>query len=209
MKDYIKLGFALLAVTFIAGFVLSTAYEKTKPKIDEIQKNEEASARMDVLPEAIDFSTAELDESLEETTLLDNTVENRYWIGKNAQGEEVGIVIKIYAYGYDPAPIAAMAGLAEDGTVIGLKIIAQKETPGLGARIQEIGEEEGEPVVWFTRQFESLKAGTIEVVKGRVPEDVNGISAITAATITSKAVTEAVNKGYRLLSREKQMRGGE
>ena len=202
MKDFIKLGFALLAVTFIAGFVLNTAYVKTKPKSEEIQRSQEASARKEVLPDAVEFTPIKMQQTEEESVLIDNTVENRYWIGLNEKGEEVGFVIKIFAYGYDPSPITAMVGLKKDGTVIGLKIIAQKETPGLGARIQEVVEEDGQPVVWFTRQFENLKAGEIEVIKGKVSEEVNGISAITAATITSKAVTDAVNKGYQIIVKE-------
>jgi|MTBAKSStandDraft_2_1061841.scaffolds.fasta_scaffold02661_13 electron transport complex protein RnfG len=209
MKDFIKLGFALLAVTFIAGFVLHTAYEKTKPKIEEIQRSQEASARKEVLPEAVEFTAVRMQDDAKDSALIDNTVENRYWVGRDAEGEDVGLVIKIFAYGYDPSPVTAMAGLKTDGTVIGLKIIAQQETPGLGARIQEVAEVEGQPVVWFTRQFEGLKAGTIEVVKGKVSEGVNGISAITAATITSKAVTDAVNKGYLTVMRETMNREGE
>ncbi|HPE20824.1 MAG TPA: RnfABCDGE type electron transport complex subunit G [Candidatus Mcinerneyibacteriales bacterium] len=209
MKDFIKLGFALLAVTFIAGFVLNTAYEKTKPKIEEIQRSQEASARKEVLPEAVEFTPVKMQEDVKDSALIDSTVENRYWVGQNAEGEETGIVIKVFAYGYDPSPVTAMAGLKRDGTVIGLKIIAQTETPGLGARIQETVEVEGQPVVWFTRQFEGLKAGTIEVIKGKVSEGVNGISAITAATITSKAVTDAVNKGYLAVVRETMNREGE
>ena len=209
MKDFIKLGFALLAVTFIAGFVLHTAYEKTKPMIEEIQRSQEAAARKEVLPETAEFNPVKMQEDKEDSFLIDNTVENRYWVGLDKEGKETGFVIKIYAYGYDPMPIIAMAGLKKDGTLIGLKIIAQKETPGLGARIQETVEEAGAPVVWFTRQFQGLKAGAIEVIKGDVPEGVNGIAAITAATITSKAVTDAVNKGYLAISRESLKGEGE
>ncbi|HOO59665.1 MAG TPA: RnfABCDGE type electron transport complex subunit G [Candidatus Mcinerneyibacteriales bacterium] len=209
MKDFIKLGFALLAVTFIAGFVLHTAYEKTKPMIEEIQRSQEAAARKEVLPEAAEFNPVKMQEDKKDSLLIDNTVENRYWVGLDKEGKETGFVIKIYAYGYDPMPIIAMAGLKKDGTLIGLKIIAQKETPGLGARIQETVEEAGAPVVWFTRQFQGLKAGAIEVIKGDVPEGVNGIAAITAATITSKAVTDAVNKGYLAIARESLKGEGE
>jgi electron transport complex protein RnfG len=150
-----------------------------------------------------------MQEDKKDSLLIDNTVENRYWVGLDKEGKETGFVIKIYAYGYDPMPIIAMAGLKKDGTLIGLKIIAQKETPGLGARIQETVEEAGAPVVWFTRQFQGLKAGAIEVIKGDVPEGVNGIAAITAATITSKAVTDAVNKGYLAIARESLKGEGE
>ena len=69
--------------------------------------------------------------------------------------------------------------------VIGVKVISQNETAGLGANVTKDD---------FLAQFTQKMAG-IEVVKNK-PKD-NEIQALTGATITSKAITEAVNKALK------------
>lgn len=69
-------------------------------------------------------------------------------------------------------------GLDLDFKLTGMKIVEQGETPGLGARIEEL---------WFQDQFKGLSAEEIELTKygGKV-------DAITGATTTSKAVVDAI-----------------
>jgi electron transport complex protein RnfG len=64
--------------------------------------------------------------------------------------------------------------MTKDGTITAIKILNQNETPGLGARIIEPE---------FTRQFSNKDLSAL-----------NDIQAITGATISSRAVIEAVKK---------------
>jgi len=98
--------------------------------------------------------------------------------GYNKQGECVGKVIETVADGYGGA-IKLIIGVDPEGKVTGVKILSHSETPGLGAKIQE---------PWFTRQF----IGKTKADLGLKPE--GEIDAITAATISSRAVTDAVQK---------------
>ena len=75
-----------------------------------------------------------------------------------------------------------MTGLDEDGKITGLQILSIDETPGLGMNAKKES--------WLS-QFTG-KSGTLSVVKGSASES-EQIQAITSATITSKAVTSAVN----------------
>ena len=189
MKEILKLGLAMIVVTFFAGFVLDYVYRTTKPRIDMIKAAEEEKARIDVMPDADAFRELLLDPDAGATKIIDGVAENLYWAA-----EKNGDLI-----GYDASPIVVMLGLRQDAAVEGIKVIAQAETPGLGARCQETEKRDGVPVVWFAEQYKDLSAGTIDVVKKTVGDGENSISAITGATVTSKAITDGINKAALLL----------
>ena len=77
--------------------------------------------------------------------------------------------------------ISVMTGVDADGKVTGVNILSHAETAGLGAKAAEQS---------FRDRFVGLVSG-ITVSKDKAGE--NSIDAITGATITSRAMTEAVN----------------
>jgi len=182
MKKYLKLPIALLIVTFIAGFVLSYANKKTAPRIKKLQEQKEEKARKDVLPGADKFQAEKLNVN---STYIDNT----YWKAYDNQNNLIGYVAQVLKSGYS-STIKIMVGVDLDKNIEAIKILEQAETPGLGAKCEEN---------WFQKQFNNLKAGNIEVMKKEIPDGRNAIKAITAATITSQAVTDGINKGINVL----------
>ncbi|MCK5687014.1 FMN-binding protein [bacterium] len=70
--------------------------------------------------------------------------------------------------------------------LLGLQIIQQKETPGLGGRIEE---------KWFTDQFSgfSLKKGNPQIVIGRSKKTEMEIDGITGASMTCKFLQESLS----------------
>lgn len=113
-------------------------------------------------------------------------------------------------YGYS-SNIQSMVGMKSDGTITGVRIISQKETPGLGAKIVEVasgktiykaitqlfsGEKEEKKGIspYFTEQFKGLKLRRMNLSD-------SGIQAITGATISSKAVVDSIKtKGLEILN---------
>jgi len=108
--------------------------------------------------------------------------------------------------------IRVLVGCTPDYTVKAVRILSQSETPGLGERTREVktdrtiwqaaGEalglaegkssgEAGERRPWFQKQFSGLTLDELVVVKDPSGE---GVEAITGATVTSTAVTEAVKE---------------
>ena len=87
---------------------------------------------------------------------------------------------------------AILAVDAPVSRIVGLELVSQNETPGLGGRIGE---------AWFTAQFrgEALSGGRIRVRQGSGSGDAdpgNGeLDAVTGATLTSAAVERIVNAG--------------
>ena len=95
-----------------------------------------------------------------------------YTLYSNGDLEGYAYVASTPGYSGD---INIMVGLADKETVKGILIISQTETPGIGTRITETP---------FTSQFEGLAIDQVE----------SEIDTLTGATISSKAVIEAVSR---------------
>ncbi len=100
-----------------------------------------------------------------------------------AYKSENGFVVRLNANGFGGA-IDMMVGVNSDGTVTGISVISHSETASLGA---ECTRED------WRSQFVGT-AGDLEVTK-----DGGTIDALTGATVTSRAVTEAVNRAVEFV----------
>ncbi len=179
MRNVLKLGIILMMYSMFAGVSLALVNLKTMSLIEENKLKAEEKTRADVLPGiAGGFK------------LMGEYSEFPYWVGyfdieKTKSG---GYVFIARGKGYS-STIETMVGIDMDGKIIGAKILFQKETPGLGTRIEQIRHGETEP--WFTRQF----IGKTMVDDIKVSKDGGNIDAITGATISSRAVTSSINRG--------------
>lgn len=104
-----------------------------------------------------------------------------YAVGKDANGNEVGYVFVTVSKGYG-GDVKIMTGIDKDGAVTGISPLELNETAGLGMKAQNDS---------FLDQFKG-KVKDIAVNKNSASG--NEIQALTGATITSKAVTAAVNE---------------
>ena len=77
------------------------------------------------------------------------------------------------------------------GEMAGIGIASHKETPGLGARCEEVLR--GEKTPWFLQQFKG---------KDAVDLSLKNIQAITGATITSRAIIEGIKEYVQLFLKE-------
>ena len=97
----------------------------------------------------------------------------------------IGYVFTTSAKGYG-GDIITMVGIKADGTVSGMDFLSISETAGLGMNAD-------------TDEFKNQFAGKIgEIGLNKNTPAENEIQALTGATITSKAVTEAVNIALEL-----------
>jgi len=188
MSDILKLATILGLVTVIAAGALSAVNSKTKPVIEAYMRAEEARAREQVLPEAAQGVYV----------LKDPTSAFPYYVGY-AQADStqpVGYVFRAYGKGYS-STIQMVVGVDLRGVLMGISIISQQETPGLGAKIEEI--RYGESAPWFQRQFRGKSASNIALKKYG-----GEIDAVTGATISSRAVTEGIKAAFAKLSAKVQ-----
>ena len=165
----------LCVICVVVAGILAFVNSVTEPVIALNEQKEFESAMTEVLPGAESFERIE---EFSFTTDLTGVTLNSFYKA------DCGFVVSTTCnegYGGD---INVMVGINNDFTVNRIKIMSMSETAGLGAKA---GEEE------FWVQYGGLKSG-IGVVKnnGGKPKD-NTVSAISGATVTSKAVTKAVN----------------
>ena len=169
VKDILIPTVALLLICLVATALLAGTNSITQEKIALNAVETEKASRMLVLPEGKEYG---------EVTTLENGI--TYCIGTDEAGEEAGYVFTSGAKGYG-GTVSVMVGIGTDGAITGVEILSHAETPGLGANAVKPD---------FKNRFIG-KSGQLIVDKNS--NDGQNVQAITAATITSKAVTSAVN----------------
>ena len=93
----------------------------------------------------------------------------------------IGYAFKAGKRGYSSI-IETMVGVTPGGEITNIKIMYQRETPGLGSKIEEV--KKGDSQAWFQAQFSGKTIDNLD----------KGIQAITGATISSKAVIDSVKE---------------
>jgi len=167
----------LTLISCICGFFLAWVFSLAKDKIEENQKKSIKRAVYNLCPDC---------ERIEEKTIQGKIIYCLYdkknnLIGYGFCSEGQGYQEKIEVFFVVDKDIKKLKGI---------EIIESKETPGLGARINE---------GFFKNQFKELDiTSSIKCVKHKKSEK-NQIQAITSATISSKAVVSIVNKGIKKL----------
>ncbi|HOO57190.1 MAG TPA: RnfABCDGE type electron transport complex subunit G [bacterium] len=175
--ETIKLGVFLMVVCLIAAFGLAMTNRVTEPLIQEQKRLERMEAMKEVLPAATEF----------EEVANEGGEPAVYNIAKDASGAVIGYAFEAAPKGYG-GPVVTMVGIDTGGTVTGIKILSLMETPGLGAKAVEpkfTDQYSGKTIEQLYLKDKDLKKGDID--------------AITAATITSKAVTLGVREGVEAM----------
>lgn len=174
MNDIITPGIRLFIICAVSVLILSIASESTKEAIASQNEKVEAASMQLVLPEATSFENKQ---EISEGNVYSVT-------DAMADGELKGYVIGVVSKGFG-GELKIMVGISNDGVIQGANVLSHSETPGLGARSQEPE---------FIDQYKNQKTTSpLVVVKGKTPAE-GEIQAITAATITSNAVTAGVNE---------------
>ncbi len=174
MKESFRMIAVLTLVAVVSGGVLAWFNKFTEKKVEFNKLMELKKALSEVVPGM---------ERYEEIIK-----ERDFEVYKIFKGEKLaGYAIVAEGNGYQDK-IRLIFGISEDLTKIyALRVLEQKETPGLGARITEAD---------YLKQWENRDASHgIKLVKGKTPEKEDGVGAISGATISSNAVVNIVNKG--------------
>lgn len=185
MNKIVKNTVILTAITVIAGVALGGVYEVTKAPIAQAQENAKQEAYKEVFEDADEFAALKVNEKEAAQAVKDAGVDGAV-INEAAEakkgGETIGYVVTATdknGYGGD---IQLSVGIQSDGTVSGISILSISETAGLGMNAQKPA---------FMNQYAGKKTDHFYVSKdGGEGEK---IDALSGATITSRAVTGAVN----------------
>ena len=191
MKSMLKDAAVLLLITLVAGLALGFVYQITKEPIALAEEKAAKEAYGEVFPAANDFQEMELiwpedenwqstwNESGFEAVELVNLLQ-----ALDKDQNLLGYVITVTSHEGYGGDITFTMGISLDGTLNGISILDISETAGLGMNAESV----------LKPQFANKKVQSFTYTKqGAVSE--GQIDAISGATITTNAFTNAVNGG--------------
>ena len=191
MNKILKNTVILTIITLVSGVALGGVYQITKEPIAKAQEEAKQEAYQQVFEDADAFEVLKVDAQEAADAVASAGVDDGAVIDEAVEaiqgGETIGYVITSTdpnGYGGD---IQVSVGIQSDGTVSGIAILSISETAGLGMKAAERD---------FYEQYSGKQTDHFYVSKdGGEGEE---IDAISGATITSRAVTGAVNSslGY-------------
>jgi electron transport complex protein RnfG len=174
---------SLTLISLGASACLGFVYELTKDPIAVSVLNKKLDAIRQVVPE---FTNNPNDEMYRLPT-GDGDSLDIYPAKKD--GEIIGYAVNTYSKSGFSGNISLMAGFTPDGTIINISVLEQKETPGLGTKMTDPE---------FNDQFNNKNPGDFSL---KVKKDGGQVDAITAATISSRAFCDAVQRAYNTLQK--------
>ena len=185
---FMKDALILFAITLVSGAALGAVYEVTKEPIAAAEIAAKADAYRAVLPEAADFKNDLADKLTAANEAIaglgyGNVTVDEAVSGLDASGAAAGYVVTATSKDGFGGAITVSVGFREDGTVNGIEFLSLSETAGLGMNAEEPE---------WKAQYAGKNVDSFTVTKGGASAD-NEIDALSGATITSNAVTGAVN----------------
>lgn len=180
MRDIVKHGLILLIITTIAAFVLAVTNDVTQAIITERAEQQNIESIKALLPEAEEFNKVE--------GVASGIIVEVYEGTKG--GNVVGYTVKSIPRGY-AGTVETLVGISQDGKIVGLKIGANTETPGLGTKIADAS---------YLNQFMDKAADLVFNITKDQPAKAEDIQAVSGATVSSKAVAEGVNTSTELFN---------
>jgi len=186
----------LLVITAIAGTSLGFVYKMTKEPIEIAKAKKQQEAIKLVLPE---FNNDPAKEVMTFTSKEGFSI--RVFPAKE-NDKLVGVAVETMSNKGFSGNISIMVGFKPDGTIENYQVLEQKETPGLGTKMD----------TWF-----KTKKGNQDIIGKnpgkdnlKVTKDGGSVDAITAATISSRAFLDAVKIGYETFmeNKDKIEKGG-
>lgn len=167
----------LLLVTFISSTGVAYVYELTKEPIAKASLAKKILAIKEVVPA---FTNNPLEDQYSKEVDGGKLV---FYPAKN-NNELVGTAVETFTNQGFGGEVKLMVGFQADGTIYNIAVVKQSETPGLGDKMEKNKSN-------FTLQFKGENPNTFRL---KVKKDGGDVDGITAATISSRAFCDAVQR---------------
>ena len=190
----VKDALILTVITLVAGVLLGLVYEITKAPIAAANEAATQAAYREVFAEADSFIQMDIDvaaasEEIHAAGYEDVDIDN-VLMAVDSSKVTLGYVLTMTSHAGYGGDITFSMGITNEGVMNGYSITDISETAGLGMKAKEEK---------FMSEFKGIPVGTYEVTK-TTPAGEFEIEAISGATITSRAVTGAVDAGMAYFS---------
>jgi electron transport complex protein RnfG len=179
--------FLSLTITcVIAGAVLAAVHNVTEEPVAASKKAKLEDAIRAVAPP---FDNSPSDEAWMAAVSAGDSLKI-YPARKN--GQLTGVAVESNSRDGFSGEIKIIAGLDASGKLLNYKVLEHAETPGLGSKMEE----------WFRTEKNSRSVLGRDLSSGalKVRKDGGDVDAITAATISSRAFLNAINRAYAAFS---------
>ena len=130
-KEFISPILVLVLICFVVTFALAFTYGVTKPIIDTNNEAAASEARMELLPDADNFT----DSGADLFVLEEGKV---YAVDAFTADNGTGMVVTVKSNSYGGL-LTAMVGIDKDGAITGVKVTEHADTPGVGTKAQDAG----------------------------------------------------------------------
>lgn len=174
MSFIVRLTSVLTVICAVCVALVAGANEATKDIIAKKAADDVKAAYKQVLPAMGDLSEVKNAKA----GLITDIRESK------KDGKANGYIYTVEPTGYG-GKLTIMVGISADNKLTGIKILSMSETPGLGAKSTEPE---------WQKQFIGKPLKEALVVTKQAPTKDNDVRAITAATITSRAVVNGINE---------------
>lgn len=182
MRNSLRLVISVLVTCLVAASGLAVTYALTAPRIAEQDRLAEERSLQAVLADADSFETVDDAELLAAANEAADPVQiNGIYRAKDGD-TQVGWAVRLASRGYG-GPMQLVIGLDTSGSVTGVSILTQNETPGLGTKV--LSEK------WFLEQFKELSGGFTD-------SDVRSLDVIAGSTRSSNGIRNGVAAAGRV-----------
>ena len=188
-----RTGTIMVAFTVVFTALMAFTYGATKVQIDAAAADEKMKLISEVLP-ASSFDNVLLDDfvALGPTPALGLDEGGRIYRARKA-GAPAGLLLETVAPDGYSGRIDLIVAVRADGSVSGVRAVTHRETPGLGDYIDP-KKDKNKASPWIA-QFADIKSADLPGCK--VKKDGGQIAYHTGATISARAVTNAVARAAR------------
>jgi electron transport complex protein RnfG len=181
-SSLITLMLSLTIITFVAASALAAVYSMTKGPIEQSKLAKKNNAIQLVLP---DFDPAK--GSIEPFKFAFDGEKDSLTVFLAIMDKVIyGAAVETYTNQAFSGRFDIMVGFDKEGVILGSEVLKHNETPGLGDKIDKSKND-------FPLQFNGRK---LDGTPLKVKKDGGNVDAITAATITSRAFCDAVDRAF-------------
>jgi len=178
-STFLNMLITLVVISLVSATALGYVYELTKEPIELAKQNKNLEAVIQVVPEFDNDLNAS---KFQLATSDGDTLES--YVAKKGDSI-VGTAVKTFSNKGFSGEVWLMVGFTPDGSIYNISILEHQETPGLGTKMSDPS---------FKDQFNNKNPETFKL---RVKKDGGDVDAITAATVSSRAFCDAVERAHK------------
>lgn len=196
-RNALRTAAIMLAFAFIGTLLLASVFDVTRAPIEASEKAARLSLFKEILPaENYDNDLLASQVTIAPNALLGNRLPSIANVAKQKQ-QTAGVILEAIAHDGYSGDIKLLIAIRADGSISGVRVLAHKETPGLGDYIDIA---HGNWIKLFDN--ESLEKTAAE--KWQVKKDGGQYDYMVGATITPRAVVKAVKQALQFYQQNKQ-----